>query len=123
MLILGDMNSFMQQNPALLDTTHEATCLTNCSACHAADLSGAMTIGANKIPLPGLALNDRQWKFGGKPMEIFKLINEGSPPESTGHNGAKMQAWGQTLNPKQIAEVTAYLIAKLPEDFKDIPAN
>jgi cytochrome c oxidase cbb3-type subunit 3 len=82
-----------------------------------------MTVGTNKIALPGLALNDHQWKFGGKPMEIFKLINEGSPPESTGHNGAKMQVWGQTLNPKQIAEVTAYLIAKLPEDFKDIPAN
>lgn len=101
----------------------EAIYLTNCSACHAADLSGTMTVGANKIPLPGLPLNDREWKFGGKPMEIFKLINEGSPPESTGHNGAKMQVWGQTLNPKQIAEVTAYLIAKLPEDFKDIPAN
>jgi len=34
-----------------------------------------------------------------------------------------MQAWGQTLSPKQIAEVTAYLISRLPEDFKDIPAK
>lgn len=108
---------------AALVSSGEATYLTNCSACHAADLSGTMIVGANKIPLPGLPLNDKQWKFGGKPMEIFKLINEGSPPESTGHNGAKMQVWGQMLNPKQIAEVTAYLIAKLPEDFKEIPAN
>ena len=108
---------------AALVSAGEATYLTNCSACHAADFSATMTVGANKIPLPGLPLNDHQWKFGGKPMQIFKLINEGSPPESTGHNGAKMQVWGQTLNPKQIAEVTAYLIAKLPEDFKDIPAN
>ncbi len=108
---------------AALVSAGEAIYLTNCSACHAADLSGTMTVGAHKIPLPGLPLDDREWKFGGKPMQIFRLINEGSPPESTGHNGAKMQVWGQTLNPKQIAEVTAYLIAKLPEDFKDIPAN
>ena len=101
----------------------EATYLTNCSACHAADLSATMVAGTTKIPLPGLALNDGQWKFGGKPMDLFKLINAGSPPESTGHNGAKMQAWGQTLTPKQIAEVVAYLISKLPADFKDIPAK
>lgn len=101
----------------------EVTYLTNCTACHGADFSATMTAGGNKIPLPGLPLNDHQWKFGSKPMDLFKLINEGSPPESTGHNGAKMQAWGQTLGPKQVAEVTAYLIAKLPEDFKDIPAK
>jgi len=101
----------------------EATFLTNCTACHGADLSATLTVGTTKVPLPGLPLNDRQWKFGGKPMQIFKLINEGSPPESTGNNGAKMQVWGQSLSPKQIAEVVSYLIAKLPEDFKDIPAK
>lgn len=99
----------------------EATYLTNCSACHAADLSATMAAGAVKVPLPGLPLNDHQWKFGGKPMDLFKLIHEGSPPESTGHNGAKMQPWGQTLSPKQVAEVVAFLISRLPEDFKDIP--
>lgn len=101
----------------------EATYLTNCTACHGADLSATMTAGTTKVPLPGLPLNDHQWKFGGKPMQIFKLINEGSPPESTGNNGAKMQVWGQSLSPKQIAEVVSYLITKLPEDFKDIPAK
>lgn len=99
----------------------EATFLTNCTACHGADLSATLTVGATKVPLPGLPLNDHQWKFGGKPMQIFKLINQGSPPESTGNNGAKMQVWGQTLNPKQIAEVVSYIISKVPEDFKDIP--
>lgn len=99
----------------------EATFLTNCVACHGADLSATMTVGTAKVPLPGLPLNDHQWKFGGKPMDLFKLINAGSPPESTGNNGAKMQAWGQTLSPVQIAEVVSYLISKLPEDFKNIP--
>jgi cytochrome c oxidase cbb3-type subunit 3 len=102
----------------------EATFLTNCTACHGADLSATLTVaGGAKVPLPGLPLTDHQWKFGGKPMDLFKLINNGSPPESTGNNGAKMQVWSQTLNPKQIAEVVAYIISKVPEDFKDIPAK
>ena len=109
-------------DPAIV-SAGEATYLTNCSACHGADLSATMVVGAAKIPLPGLPLNDGTWKFGNKPMDIFKLINEGSPPESTGNNGAKMQAWGQTLTPKQVAEVTAFIIAKVPADFKDIPAE
>ena len=100
----------------------EATFLTNCTSCHGVDLSATLTTSSGKTPLPGLPLNDHQWKFGGKPMRIFQLINEGSPPESTGNNGAKMQVWGQTLSPKQIAEVVSYIISKVPEDFKDIPA-
>ena len=50
-------------------------------------------------------------------MDIFKLINEGTPAEAPGFNGAKMQAWGQMLTPKQIAEVTAFLISRNPKDF------
>ena len=106
-------------DPAIV-SAGEATYLTNCSACHATDLSATMDVGGNKIPLPGLSLTDHQWKFGGKPMQIFSLINQGSPADSTGNNGAKMQAWGQTLSPKKIAELVAFIIAKLPDDFKDI---
>ena len=47
----------------------EATFLTNCTACHGVDLSATMTAGTVKVPLPGLPLNDHQWKFGGKPEE------------------------------------------------------
>lgn len=108
-------------NDSALVGAGEATFLTNCSACHGADLSATMVVGAAKIPLPGLPINDGIWKFGGKPMQIFKLINEGSPPESTGNNGAKMQAWSQSLSPKQIAEVVAFIISKVPADFKSIP--
>jgi cytochrome c oxidase cbb3-type subunit III len=119
-------------------TVGEATFLTHCTPCHGVDLSATITTATGKTPLPGLPLNDHQWKFGatdkdgkvvltpdGKvaasPMRIFKLINEGSPPESTGNNGAKMQVWGQQLTPKQIAEVVSYIISKVPDDFKDIP--
>ncbi|OYV07393.1 MAG: hypothetical protein CFE26_01215 [Verrucomicrobiales bacterium VVV1] len=96
----------------------QSTYTTNCTACHGADLTATMDVSGTKIPLPGLSLIDHQWKYGGKPMDLFKLINAGTPPESAGHNGARMQPWGQTLSPKQIAELTAFIIAKVPDDFK-----
>ncbi|MDX1680737.1 MAG: cbb3-type cytochrome c oxidase N-terminal domain-containing protein [Akkermansiaceae bacterium] len=92
-----------------------------CSPCHANDLSATMQVSGNTVPLPGLPLNDGEWKFGGKPMDLFEIINEGSPPQSKGHNGAKMQAWSQLLSPVEVAEVVAYLIDSVPEDFQDIP--
>ena len=99
----------------------EATFMTNCTPCHGVDLSATMTTATGTVKLPGLPLNDHQWKFGHSPKRLFQLINEGSPPESTGNNGAKMQVWGKTLRPKQIAELVSYIISKVPEDFKDIP--
>jgi cytochrome c oxidase cbb3-type subunit 3 len=107
-------------NPEIV-AAGEATFLTNCIPCHGADLSATILTGTGRMPLPGLPLNDHVWKFGDKPMRIFQLINEGSPPESAGNNGAKMQVWGQTLSPKQIAEVVSYIISKVPDDFKDSP--
>ena len=95
-----------------------------CSACHGPDMSATISAGGTKIPLPGIPLNDGKWKFGGKPMDIFKMVNEGSPPDSTGNNGVKMQPkGGGNLTPKQVAEVVAYLISELPGEFKDIPAK
>ena len=90
---------------------------THCVACHAPDLSATMAVGDQKIPLPGLPLTDGEWKYGSKPLELFKIINDGTPAESAGNNGARMQAWGQTLAPEQIFEVTAYIISKNPDDF------
>lgn len=103
-------------DPAIV-ASGEATYSINCVACHAADLSATMDVAGNKIPLPGMSLNDGVWKYGAKPMDLFKLINEGTPADSAGHNGAKMVAWGQVLSPKQIAEVTAFIISKNPKDF------
>jgi cytochrome c oxidase cbb3-type subunit 3 len=89
----------------------------HCVACHAADLTATMVAGDQKIPLPGLSLVDGEWKYGAQPLDIFKLINDGTPPESSGHNGAKMQAWGQMLKPEEIFEVTAFIIARNPDEF------
>jgi cytochrome c oxidase cbb3-type subunit 3 len=91
----------------------EAIYTTYCFACHGADLSS--TMAGN--PLPGRSLIDGVWEYGGKPMDIFKIINEGSPVDAVGLNGAKMQPWNSMLTPKQVAEVTAYIIAKNPKEF------
>eukprot|EP00903_Cladosiphon_okamuranus_P003471 g3469.t1 len=97
----------------------ESTYMSNCIACHGQDLAASIDLGGGQsVNLPGLPLTDGEWKYGDKPMDIFKLINEGTPADSPGHNGAKMEAWGQKLPPVQIAELTAFLISKNPEDFQ-----
>ena len=85
-----------------------------CAACHGADYkaNGGTT---------GRALTDGVWEYGDKPMDVFKIINDGSPAGSSGLNGMKMVAWGKTsLTPKQVAEVTAFLISINPDDFADL---
>jgi cytochrome c oxidase cbb3-type subunit 3 len=91
---------------------------TNCAACHGQDLKGVIDVGGGQtVALPGLPLTDGEWKYGGTPMEIFKLINDGTPPDSSGHNGARMEAWGLKLPPVQVAELTAFIIRENPEEF------
>jgi cytochrome c oxidase cbb3-type subunit III len=99
----------------------EAIYATNCVACHGADLSAMMVVGETKIPLPGRSLIDGVWEYGNKPMDLFKLINQGSPVDAVGLNGAKMQPWGQMLTPKQVAEVTAFIISKNQKEFAAVP--
>ena len=97
------------------------TYLANCTACHGQDLAAKMDIGSGQsVPLPGLSLIDGQWKYGAKPMELFKLINAGTPPESTGHNGARMEAWGQKMPPKKVVELVAFIMRENPKDFPDV---
>ena len=104
----------MAKDPAVI-AAGEATYTVTCVACHGADLSATMDVAGTKFPLPGLPLTDGEWKFGGNPMDIYKLVHDGSPPESDGHNGAKMQAWGPTLGTGKVTEVAAYVISKLDE--------
>ena len=94
------------------------TFMTNCTACHGQDLSAKMDLGnGQSVPLPGLPLTDGHWKYGPKPMDIFKLINEGTPADSAGNNGARMEAWGQKMPPIKVAELVAFIIHENPKDF------
>ncbi len=61
------------------DATHtaagKAIFETKCAACHGLDLSAKL----GGIQLPGLPLNDTEWKYGGKPLEIMNIVTNGSP--------------------------------------------
>jgi len=86
---------------------------TICFTCHGAQLDAPQKLG--------LSLIDGAWKYGAAPLDIFKIINEGTPADSKGMDptGARMIPWGQQYTPKQIAEVTAFLISKNPKDFAE----
>ena len=94
---------------------------THCLACHGADLHARISIGDGQfVNLPGRSLMDGEWEYGDTPMDIFRIINEGSPPGSSGFNGALMEAFGQRLPPTDIAAVTAYILRENAEQF-DVP--
>jgi cytochrome c oxidase cbb3-type subunit 3 len=86
---------------------------SQCVACHGVDYkaNGGVT---------GRALTDGIWEHGSKPMDVFKIINAGTPEGSKGLNGMKMEAWGKTkLSAQQVAEVTAFIISINPKDFAE----
>ena len=104
-------------DPAIV-ANGEMTFMANCIACHGQDLASKIDIGGGQsVSLPGRSLTDGQWEYGSKPMDIFKIINEGTPAGSPGHNGAKMEAWGQKMPPLQIAEMTAFIISRNQAEF------
>lgn len=94
------------------------TYMANCIACHGQDLHAKIDLGGGEsVSLPGLSLTDGAWKYGPKPMDVFKIIHDGTPAESPGHNGARMEAWGQKLPPMRVVELTAFIIHENPKDF------
>lgn len=80
----------------------KATFTTTCVACHGADLSSAL----NGAKLPGLPLNDKEWKHGGLPGNVLKLVRKGSPDLSKG-----MPAWEPQLGIKRVVEVVAFIMS------------
>ena len=66
----------------------------NCTPCHGA--GGEGTVGPN--------LTDNYWIHGGDVKSIFKTIKYGVPDKG-------MIAWEKQLSPKQIAEVSNYIIS------------
>lgn len=77
-----------------------------CVACHGIDLSATLA----GVPLPGVALNDAEWKYGGEPLQIMNIVTNGSPDVTKG-----MIAWNTQLGPAEIAQVVAYILSKQPQ--------
>lgn len=82
-----------------------------CIGCHGPELDAPTKLG--------LSLVDKEWKYGDTPMDIFKIINDGTPPESKGMppTGARMIPWGATYSGKQVAQLVAFIISKNPDEF------
>jgi cytochrome c oxidase cbb3-type subunit 3 len=72
-----------------------------CVACHAADLTAHLA-GAK---LPGLALNDNEWKHGGSPTQVMNIIRKGAPDLTKG-----MPPW-ESLGIEKIAQVVAFIMS------------
>lgn len=77
----------------------------NCVACHGVDLKGSSM---------GRSLMDAHWEHGGKPMELFQLVLEGTPQGAQGFQGQKMQSWRDQLGADGVAKVVAYVMSQSP---------
>ena len=88
---------------------------TRCVLCHGTDLSGTNPDG---VKLPGVPLNDVEWRYGGKPLEIMKTITNGPPktkPDGTPNPQLGMVAWNNQISPAKIAQVVAYILSEQPK--------
>ena len=103
MASLTDDSLLAMASEAEHTTAGEAIFQTKCAACHGTDLSATLA----GVALPGVPLNDAEWKYGGKPLEIMKIVTEGSPDVTKG-----MIAWNTQLSPSEIAQVVAYILSK-----------
>lgn len=72
----------------------KGTYVAKCVQCHGAQGEGG--IGPN--------LTDRFWIHGGKPLEVWKTINDGVPAKG-------MLAWGKQLKPDEVATLAAYVLS------------
>lgn len=63
----------------------------NCAGCHGYTAKGNM----------GPNLTDPLWRYGGRPVDVYKSIYEGRPKG--------MPAWGNALPPQSIWQIAAYI--------------
>lgn len=89
-----DENSVKEEKDAGIISSGQAIYNTNCIACHGD--KGQGTVGPN--------LTDVYWLHGGKINNIFKTIKYGVPEKG-------MISWEKTLTPKQISDVSNYILS------------
>ena len=91
----------MSQDPKVVEKG-KATFTATCLACHGPDLMGKKTNPA----LPGIALADKEWKYGHQPLQVLSLVRKGSPDLTKG-----MPPWEPVLGVGRVVEVTAYILS------------
>ena len=96
----------MSKDPAVV-AAGQATFTTTCVACHAPDLSAKMSAGGVSIKLPGLPLNDQEWKHGNNPTQLLTIVRKGAPDITKG-----MPPWEPQLGIKRVIEVVSFILSK-----------
>jgi cytochrome c oxidase cbb3-type subunit 3 len=80
-----------------------------CLPCH-----GPNRGGRTEAPIYiGASLSDEQWRYGGKPTDIYKMIFNGSPApaELTTKGEIPMPGQGPVLGPEKVATVAAFILS------------
>jgi cytochrome c oxidase cbb3-type subunit III len=89
-----DENSVKESKEPAVLSSGKAIYDANCTACHGDKLQG----------LVGPNLTDEYWLHGGQVNKVFKTIKYGVPEKG-------MISWEKTLTPKQIADVSNYILS------------
>lgn len=84
----------MAKNPEVV-TAGEAIYMGTCASCHGMSLEGGI----------GLALDDDDWKHGGEPLDLKRVVDEGVA-------AAGMPPWGPVLGEEKVNQVVAYVLSK-----------
>ena len=92
----------MSKDPKIV-AAGEATYKTTCVACHGPDLSAHIA----GVKLPGLPLNDKEWKHGHNPTQVLTLVRKGAPDLTKG-----MPPWEPQLGIGRVIEVVAFVLSK-----------
>lgn len=90
----NDTFALMAKDAAIV-SAGELIYTQNCSACHGVNREGGI----------GLPLNDAEWKHGGLPLDIKKIVEEGV-------GAAGMPPWGPVLGDEKVNKVVAFLVSK-----------
>lgn len=90
--VIDETNVEVSVDPAAL-ADGKATFQSICASCHRPD--GGGDIGPN--------LTDAYWKHGGDIKSIFKVVSKGV-------QGTNMVAWGASMSPENIRNVSSYLL-------------
>lgn len=96
---LDDGKLWQMSRNAIFVDAGKATYDSTCASCHQADLTGSDSGGI------GPNLVDDTWIHGGKPTEIFVVVDQGVLAKG-------MPAWGPVIGAKKTSEVVAYILSK-----------
>lgn len=96
--LLDDATLWQMSRNSVFVQAGRATYNSTCASCHKESLRGAEDGGI------GASLVDGEWVHGGRPTEIFAVVDKGVLEKG-------MPSWGPIIGAKKTAEVVAYILS------------